>query len=329
MRPRHLIWTWPAILALLLLFAGMLTATLGQTGGPTTYAHPANGAQTPQPAPSAIPIQPRTSSAVSASQPRATSAASAVPATPTTQPDCESSPCDYQPAHITIATPAPAPAPWTLQERVQWVAIILLVILAYTAILLALSLLRKIERQSRYGEAAAQAAAETAQAAVLQVHATIRAERPWVLIAVEPSLSIENGFAVTATNRGRSPARIVNTVDKITTAIDQAHLPETPQYDDAAPNAALASVILLPGESIGIKTFSRENVKSVCLTEEKLNRVERWQEHILLYGKVTYKDLVTLEEKQTYESSWCCWYIHGRQKSGMVMAGPPKYNRHT
>jgi hypothetical protein len=299
MRPRHLIWTWPAILALLLLFAGMLTATLGQTGGPTTYAHPANGAQTPQPAPSAIPIQPRTSSAVSASQPRATSAASAVPATPTTQPDCESSPCDYQPAHITIATPAPAPAPWTLQERVQWVAIILLVILAYTAILLALSLLRKIERQSRYGE------------------------------AVEPSLSIENGFAVTATNRGRSPARIVNTVDKITTAIDQAHLPETPQYDDAAPNAALASVILLPGESIGIKTFSRENVKSVCLTEEKLNRVERWQEHILLYGKVTYKDLVTLEEKQTYESSWCCWYIHGRQKSGMVMAGPPKYNRHT
>jgi hypothetical protein len=150
-----------------------------------------------------------------------------------------------------------------------------------------------------------------------------------VLITVEPSRSIVNAFALTATNRGRSPARIVTSVDKITSAVDQSHLPAAPQYGDAEPNTALSSVILLPGESIGIRTFSRDDVKSVCETEEKWNRVERWQELILLYGKITYKDLVTLEDKQAYESSWCCWYIHGRQRSGMVMAGPPEYNRHT
>jgi hypothetical protein len=324
MRPCQSNWRWPAILALPLLIAGMPAATLAQTSSPVPYAHPANGAATGRPALSG---QPETSS--TSIQTRTVSASSVVPATQPTQADCESGPCDYQPAHITIASPAPAPAPWTLPERIQWVAIMLLVVLAYVAIMLALSLLRKIERQTRCCETAAEAAAELAQAALLREQAAIRAERPWVLISVESSSGIENGFAVTATNRGRTPARIETAADKITSAIDQAHLPELPQYEDAEVNSALASVILLPGESIAIKTFSRDEVKGVCKTEEKMSRVERWQELILLYGRVIYRDLVTPEEQQNYESSWCCWYIHGRQKSGMVMAGPLRYNRHT
>ncbi len=77
--------------------------------------------------------------------------------------DCQSGPCDYQPPHITIATPAPAPAPWPLQERIAWGANVLLALLGYAGIMMALSTLKKIERQTKYGETAATAAAESAR----------------------------------------------------------------------------------------------------------------------------------------------------------------------
>jgi hypothetical protein len=42
-----------------------------------------------------------------------------------------------------------------------------------------------------------------------------------------------------------------------------------------------------------------------------------------------YRDLVSPQGSNEHETNWCCWYIHGRQKSGMVIAGPPSYNSHT
>ena len=47
-----------------------------------------------------------------------------------------------------------------------------------------------------------------------------------------------------------------------------------------------------------------------------------------LYGKVAYTDLAASGDV-AHETGWCCWYIHGRQKSGMIMAGPLEYNGHT
>ncbi|MGP8253246.1 MAG: hypothetical protein ACLQHF_14545 [Terracidiphilus sp.] len=244
-------------------------------------------------------------------------------------PNCAEGPCDAQPAHITIATPAPAPAPWLWPDRVAWVAKILLAVLGYVGIMVALSTLKKIDRQSHYAEVTAQAAADSAQAALLHAQAIIRAERPWILITVEPSRSVDNSFTVTATNRGRGPARIVSTIDRITTAVDQTHLPEQPEFDEVTPSAALSSVVLLPGESTAIKSFSRDEVKNFCESDEELKRVEKWEELILLYGIVVYRDLMAPGDGETHQTRWCCWYIHGRQKSGMVMAGPPAYNMHT
>ena len=249
-------------------------------------------------------------------------------ANPAVRPDCLGGNCDVQPAHISIATPAPAPAPWPWQERIAWGANIVLVVLGYIAILVAHSLLRKIERQTRYGETAAQAAQDTAQALLTQIQARARAERPWVLVSVRPAQNIENGFAVMATNRGRSPARIISTVDEIVSAVDEAHLPAAPEYKNE-PVAPADHIILLPGEATEILTFSRADVKRVCESEEVLARIEKWEERIFIYGKVDYRDLTSPDNAEPRESSWFCWYIHGRQKSGMVMAGPPAYNRHT
>lgn len=82
-----------------------------------------------------------------------------------------------------------------------------------------------------------------------------------------------------------------------------------------------------PGQSVSIKTFNRDKVRSVCENPDEAQSIEEWQEKIYLYGTIVYGDLTSTREPK-FETGWCCWYIHGRQKSGMIMAGPPEYNRH-
>jgi hypothetical protein len=228
-----------------------------------------------------------------------------------------------------LPPPATVAQPWTLQERIAWGANLVLVILGYAGIMLALSTLKKIERYTKAGELTAAAAYESSQAAMWNAQAVINSERPWLLITVEPSLTAENRFTVKCKNRGRTPARIVASTDEIRIAVDESHLPKTPEYGDKEPSAPLDPIILLPGESTGLKQFSRDDVKGICGSEEKFKQIETWEERIFIYGKVIYRDLIAPPEKQTHETNWCCWFIHGRQKSGLVIAGPPEYNVHT
>jgi hypothetical protein len=272
------------------------------------------------PAATKTPYSTVSSSSISAPQ----SATAPIPGT-----DSTSSLQNYQPQHITVANPPPAPVVWTWQEQVAWAANLVLVILGYAGIMMALSLLKKIERQTGYAEAAIEAASSSANAALLNAQAVIHAERPWILITVEPSRSMENSFTVVATNRGRTPARIVETLERYKIAIDEKRLPESPEYRNEKRNAPFAPIILLPGEFTAIKPFCRDDVKALCDSEERFKRIETWEEKVFLYGKVIYRDLISSPDGQPHETNWCCWYIHGRQNSGMVIAGPPEYNSHT
>lgn len=281
--------------------------------------------QTNQPVQANPPASP---SIPQAAAPAGTEIAPADNAAPTGENDCPGGNCDAQLPHITIATPAPAPAPWPWQQRISWGAKLVLVVLGYVAILMALALLRKIERQGRLIEEAAQAASESASAALKLSEALERAERPWILMSVRSTPNVENGFTVIAMNRGRSPARILSTIDQTVCAVDETQLDETPVYQEK-PITPADPIILLPDETIELISFSRDDVKNICESEEQLKRVEEWEEKIYLYGKVTYRNLAAPDDAPAHESSWFCWYIHGRQKSGMVMAGPLAYNRHT
>jgi hypothetical protein len=231
--------------------------------------------------------------------------------------------------HITVANPPSAPALWSLHERIAWAANLVLVILGYVGVMMALSILKKIERQTGYAEAAIEVATSSAHAALLNARAVIQAERPWILITVEPSRSIENSFTVMATNRGRTPARIVETIERYKIAIDEKRLPGTPEYRNEKSNTPFAPIILLPDEFTPIKSFCREDVKGLCDSEERFKRIETWEEKVFLYGKVLYRDLIATPENEVHETNWCCWYIHGRQNSGLVIAGPSEYNSHT
>jgi len=206
---------------------------------------------------------------------------------------------------------------------------VVLAFVGYAGIMLGLSTLKKIERHTAAAEAAAEAALNSAQAALLNAQAIIDAERPWILITVEPSLHVENGFTVTATNRGRSPAQVVSTTEQVTIVADESQLPAKTEAEHREPVSPRVPVILLPGESMGLNPFSRADARGFCESDEQFARIESWEEKIYLFGRVVYRDLIAPPETQFHQTDWCCWYIHGRQKSGLVIAGPPEYNLHT
>jgi hypothetical protein len=269
-----------------------------------------------------------------ASNPARSGTAGTIPATPnpansSSSSDCEGGPCPGPAPHITIATPAPAPAPWPWQDRIAWAGHMLLLIIAYIGIILAVSALRKIERQTHYAESAAQAAADAAKAALQYAQANARAERPWILVTAEPAPGAPEKFSILATNRGRSPARIIALAEGTAVVKDEANLPTAPAFNESEMRAPVSSMILLPGEFTVIRSFSRDDAQNLCKDPEELRRIESWEDRIYLYGNVTYVDLHSPDEKQALETGWCCWYIHGRQKSGMVSAGPAAYAHHT
>jgi hypothetical protein len=260
-------------------------------------------------------------------------AASAPPtpgaAAPSAKSACPGGNCNEWPLQVKVANP-PAMVPlWPWYARISWVANLVLVVLGYVGIMLALSVLKKIERQTKASEQAANAAAESAQAALSHAQAIVNAERAWVLVVAEPSRTLKNGFVVLATNRGRTPARIISAVETTECAQDEAHLPAPPQYPEEKPGSPLVRTVLLPGESVEITTFSRDDVANLCPSEDQLKRIERWEEKIFLYGRLTYEDLITPRGDPVHQTGWCFWYIHGRQKSGLVAAGSRDYNLHT
>lgn len=263
--------------------------------------------------------------------PASTSAAQSV-----AKPDCNGIPCEDQQPRVIVVPPAPVPVQWPWHDRILWAACLVLAIVGYVGLMLARSTLKQIERQTAAVQetastaaAAANAAAETAQAALLHAQAILNAERPWILVTAEPARGVESSFEITATNRGRSPATITSAFDQVLFAADEAHLPEALELKPAESAARFVPIILLPGESATLKSIRREDVKGLCESEEKFKSVESWEERLFLCGKVAYNDLIAPAGKEAHETRWCCWYIHGKQRSALVPAGPAGYNSHT
>ncbi len=242
-------------------------------------------------------------------------------------PDAGSAP-SQQPQIIVNPPSVPVPE-WGWREQAAWGANIVLAVLGYVGIMLALRALKRIDRTLEAGAATAQAAMESATAALSLAQAIANSERPWIVVTVEPFLTMESSFKVMAANRGRSPARIVGSIDQVRVAADETELPPTPEFDTPSQADEAEPIVLLPGEATGIWAFNREDLAAICKTADALKKVERWQATLFLYGRISYMDLNAADEKQMHETYWCCRYIHGDKNSALVMAGRPAYNKHS
>jgi hypothetical protein len=303
-----------AVLIALLAFAQAPLRISGQASSDTVTAHPKPG---------------------SASHEAASPAAQAhqIAAQDQSGQDVNSNSADgqsaSQPPQIIVNPAPPPPAAWEWHDRVAWGSGIVLAVLGYAGIMLALRTLKSIERHLESGTALAEAAVGSANAALALAQAIANSERPWIVVTVEPFLTMENSFKVMASNRGRSPARIVSSVDQVKVAVDETQLPKTPEFEGAPKAEEPEPIVLLPGEATGIWALNREDLAAICKTPEALKRVERWQDTLFLYGRIKYMELDAAGENNLHETFWCCRYIHGEKSSALVMAGPPAYNKHS
>jgi hypothetical protein len=233
-----------------------------------------------------------------------------------------------QPQIIVNPTP-PAPAEWGWRQQVTWGATIVLAVLGYVGIMLALRTLKSIDKHLVAGTSTTQAAMDSANAALALAQAIASSERPWIVVTVEPFLTMENSFKVMASNRGRSPARIVSSLDQVKIVADEKSLPAEPEFDKVDAGDEPEPIVLLPGEATGIWALNRSDLATICKAPDVLKRVERWQDTLFLYGRIQYMELTAAGDKAPHETYWCCRYIHGEKSSALVMAGSPAYNKHT
>jgi hypothetical protein len=233
-----------------------------------------------------------------------------------------------QPQIIVNPTP-PAPTEWGWRQQVTWGATIVLAVLGYVGIMLALRTLKSIDQHLQAGTSTTQAAMDSANAALALAQAIASSERPWIVVTVEPFLTMENSFKVMASNRGRSPARIVSSLDQVRITVDEKNLPAEPEFEKVEAGDEPEPIVLLPGEATGIWALNRTDLGTICKTPETLKRVERWQDTLFLYGRIQYMELTAIGDKAMHETFWCCRYIHGEKNSALVMAGSPSYNKHT
>ncbi len=247
----------------------------------------------------------------------------------------QSTPGDQDPGQASTGTPpqivvtsgTTQPSAWTWHDKVLWGALLVLVILGYLGVILSFKILQNIQRQTEFGVAAAQAALQCANAALESSQAIVDSGRPWIVITIEPFLTVEHGFKVMATNRGRTPARILAKADCVKIATDETKLASTPDYDSGKSATPFEPIILLPGESAGIRPFRRADVRSYCASDDQFRRIEKWEEKVFIYGRVVYRDLISPLDQPNHETDWCCWYVYG-DKDALVIAGPPEYNKH-
>ena len=129
------------------------------------------------------------------------------PASSTAQVEADRTPVSTPQPQIVVNSPPAQAAPWTWHDRVLWGADIILVVLGYIGVMLALRTLKNIQKQTEFGVAAAQAALQCANAALESSQAIVDSGRPWIVISVEPFMTVENGFKIMATNRGRTPGK--------------------------------------------------------------------------------------------------------------------------
>ncbi|MGA2148103.1 MAG: hypothetical protein ABSH49_24405 [Bryobacteraceae bacterium] len=203
--------------------------------------------------------------------------------------------------------------PASIFENIAFVENLALAIAGVVGIIIGLCTLRKIERQSKSGEIAA-------NAAMLNAQAVIDAERPWFVAAVERSGENPGLYRIRITNRGRSPAQLYEIFAEHALVDRPENLPVPPRYQ---------SLCLLPDSRFfasGDSFTDREHLEGFN-PEFMIEHESKSQfDFLIVYGKVTYKDTFTggRANEVIHETRWCYAYQAPQQR--FVPCGPDEYN---
>jgi hypothetical protein len=123
------------------------------------------------------------------------------------------------------------PPKWhTPIERPEWWLALVAAITAYVIWLQA----REMARATSVRKEQTQASKVAADAALLNAQAVINAERPWLVVSVDPDKGNPELFRFGCLNQGRTPAKVISVSVKACFVKDQYALPIPPDYSTLA-----------------------------------------------------------------------------------------------
>jgi hypothetical protein len=189
----------------------------------------------------------------------------------------------------------------------------LLVVAGIGGIIVASLTLRKIERQTKAGE-------DAANAALLNAQALINAERPWLVVEASgfPYITLK------MVNKGRTPAQLI-WYSKVLSVSD--HLLAEPMgephygkyYDEVGIQIMNVPMIFpdgdMPAGGYSVTVLQQEfpeRWKEICAKKRQLH----------IYSAIKYKGPLS---NDVYVTKYCFLV----KSTGAVMSGDPGYNHHT
>lgn len=230
---------------------------------------------------------------------------------------------------ITFAeVPARQPESLSMRERLELGATLALVLICYAGAVVAVRAFAKLDRRMQANEAAIEALGESSSAILAGLQGQIAADRPWLTIGIDPYAESAGAFRISMTNRGRRAAEVTSIADRVGILKDQSSLPPEPTYTPEGVRDLTFPKMILPGEVVELQTIGRIDFEWICKSAESRRSVEIAREHIFVYGRVTYRDVIS-GDSIPHETNWCCKYVTGPNGDKLVKAGPREYNYFT
>jgi len=226
------------------------------------------------------------------------------------------------------------------RDAYDWLVLgcsLVLAVIGICGVFVAVSTLKKIERQTKATEDAATAAKDSAEAARLNAQAVINSERAWIVIKSTMDGYVPNAadtfeYKWVIRNTGNTPARIMETQCRydLVRAIVLTSLPPEPQYP--AP-IVLNGFLLPPGDSADYLTYLVSSSTSEVVTrleEGELNTIRSGIYNLRVFGYVKYLDAFEKER----ESRFCEYYVWPSDRRGYIgfrplLGIPADYTKHT
>jgi hypothetical protein len=137
-----------------------------------------------------------------------------------------------------------------------------------------------------------------AQAALLNAQVVINAERPWLLMRVEPHKS--GGFSVRTQNKGRTPAMITDARMGCIAVNSIFDLPKDPPY---GPGKLVQNRIVVADDTAWLTWFERSHLRKILGND--FDKALAHDRQIFVFGNVIYRDILK-PRSPLHESRWVC-----------------------
>jgi hypothetical protein len=175
-------------------------------------------------------------------------------------------------------------------------------------------------QQAEDGRIAAEAAKDSASAALKNAQAIVDAERPWVFI--EHSAGTQTGdprnahIQIVGRNRGRTPAKVTVIACDFAFRAYNWEFPSEPEYPKVE---LLYRNYVAPGEPFDVYDFNCATV----LTDELWESYKG--QRLTITGHVVYRDVFTDVEHETR----FCYFLSPVPMVGLLRCGPRNYSEQT